>query len=84
MKTVVVELLVLGVGAGKVAFFYFLSAKFLQKSPHVDRVFNFNSTIDYVPKWKRAEPTPLAMNKPTTTRQPVGGAPVGRTDWAAK
>ena len=41
-------------------------------------------TIDYVPKWKRAEPTPLAVNKQTSTRQPVGGPAVGRTDWAAK
>lgn len=35
--------------------------------------------------WKRAQPAPLSLNKNSAGyRQPVGGAPAGRTDWAAK
>ncbi|XP_052230524.1 serine/threonine-protein kinase ICK-like isoform X2 [Dreissena polymorpha] len=35
--------------------------------------------------WKRAQPAPIALNKNSAGyRQPVGGAPAGRTDWAAK
>ena len=32
--------------------------------------------------WKRAEPAPLAITKPSANQQPVGTT--GRTDWASK
>ncbi|KAI0214387.1 hypothetical protein LSAT2_000514 [Lamellibrachia satsuma] len=32
--------------------------------------------------WKRAEPTPLSITKPSANQQPVGST--GRTDWASK
>ena len=32
--------------------------------------------------WKRAEPAPISLNKPSASRQPVGAT--GRTDWASK